>query len=96
MGIAVLGHFPLYAQVSDKLGARHLDVFAPHWHAWSIAQQWRENRYFLDRALARNDRIVLTHTPRRARPGSTYDRELRYLRNNGVLITGFNDVHVLP
>ena len=95
MGVTVLGHFPLYARVSDELGARHLDIFPRHWSNWNSTQQWSENRYFLDRTLARNDRIVLTHAPRRAKPGSNYDRELRYLQSNGVVVTRFRDVHVL-
>ncbi len=95
MGITVLGHFPLYARVSDKLGARHLDVSPRNWTPWSRAQRLSENTYFLHRTLARADRIVLTHPPTRARPGSSYEFELRFLQAQGVTAAGFHDVQVV-
>ena len=94
MGVTVFGHFPLYARVSDKLGARHLDVSLPNWGAWTPAQRWSENLHFLNRTLTRGDRIVFSHPPRRANPGSTYDRELRYLRARGVATAGLHSVQV--
>ena len=96
MGVTVFGHFPLYARVSDKLGARHLDVSPRNWMAWPPTRQWSENLHFLNRTLARGDRIVFSHPPRRANPGSTYDRELRFLRAAGVATGGLHEVGVEP
>lgn len=96
VGVTVLGHYPLYARVSDKLGARHLEVSSATWAILGSVGRWRENRYFLDRTLARGDQVVLSHPPAFAKPGSALDRELRYLRTNGVMVDRYQDVHVLP
>lgn len=96
MGVTVLGHFPHYGHVSDQLGGRHLDVSPANWNTLSPTDRWRENRYFLNRTLARRDRIVLAHHPRRARPGSYYDRELRFLKARGVQTAALQDVHIVP
>lgn len=96
MGVTVLGHYPSYVRLSDTLGARHFEVSTTTWEILGRGGQWRENRYFLDRTMARGDQVVLSHRPRVAKPGSAYDRELRYLRSNGVTIIGYRDVHVLP
>ena len=73
MGVTVFGHFPLYARVSDKLGARHLDVSPRNWMAWPPTRQCSENLHFLNRTLARGDRFVFSHPPRRANPAREYD-----------------------
>lgn len=96
VGVTVLGHHPLYVRLSDTMGARHLEVSTATWAILGRAGQWRENRYFLDRTIARGEQVVLSHPPRVAKPGSAYDRELRYLRSRGATIIGYQDVHVLP
>ena len=96
MGVTVLGHYPRYVRVSDTLGARHLEVSTATWAILGRAGRSRENRYFLDRTMMRGEQVVLSHPPRVAKPGSAYDRELRYLRSRGVAIIGYQDVHVLP
>ena len=82
--------------MSDTLGARHLEVSAATWAILGRAAQWRENRYFLDRTMTRGEQVVLSHPPRVAKPGSAYDRELRYPRSRGVTIIGDQHIHVLP
>ena len=96
MGVTVLGHYPLYVRISDKLGARNFEVPTANWAILGRVGQWRENRFFLDRTIARGEQVVLSHPPRVAKPGSAYDRELRHLRSRGVPITGYRNVHVLP
>lgn len=96
MGVTVIGHYPFYVRLSDTLGARHFEVSTATWAMLGRGSQWRENRYFLDRTMARGEQVVLSHRPRVAKPGSAYDRELRYLRSRGVTIIGYRDVHVLP
>ena len=95
MGVTVLGHHPPYVRVSDKLGARDLEVSSATWAILGRANQWRENRYFLDRTVERGDQVVLSHPPARAKPGSALDRELRYLRARGIAVNRYQDVHVL-
>ena len=96
MGVTVLGHYPLYVRVSDKLGARHLEVSSATWAILERAGQWRENRYFLDRTVARGEQVVLSHPPALAKPGSALDRELRYLRSKGIAVDRYQAVHLLP
>ena len=79
MANVVLGRFPNYLRLSDRLAAQDFCVSKSTWTAMTPMQRWRENRFFLDRAIAREDQFVLSDRPRRARPGSSFDRELRYL-----------------
>lgn len=95
MGVTVLGHYAFYVLVSDNLGARHLEVSSATWAILGRADQWRENRYFLDRTIARGEQVVLSHPPAQAKPGSALDRELRYLRSSGIAVNRYRDVHVL-
>ena len=58
-------------------------------------QRRRENRFFLDRAIARGDQFVLSDRPCRARPGPSFDRELRYLNAGGTPVRKPIDAHLL-
>lgn len=82
--MTILGHDPSYRRLSDALGARHFELTPKAWNGLgSRQQQWAENQYFLDRTLARGDRIVLATSPRHARRGSFFSMELRYLHAKG-------------
>ena len=95
VGVTVLGHDPLYVRVSDRLGARHLEVSSATWAILGRTGQWRENKHFLDRTVARGDLVVLSHPPALAKPRSAFDRELRYLRSRGIAVNRYQDVHFL-
>ena len=82
-GTTVLGHYPGYVQLSEKLGARRFDIPQDVWARMSDAERWAANRRFLDRTIARGDDIVLATSVDRARPGSFFERELRYLISRG-------------
>ena len=73
----VLGHFPGYITLSDKLGARRFDVGPTAWAA---------NRHFLNEMNRAGDCFVLSVNPRLVRPGTWLFRELVYLRARGVPI----------
>ena len=94
MSRVVLGHHPLYLDVSDSLGARHFELSPGTWNSLQPTQRWLENRHFLDRAIQRDDRFVCSHSPLQANPGSFYARELRYLRSRGISLVGARVIRV--
>jgi hypothetical protein len=69
--------------VSDTAGARRFDVPEAAWRRMTPGEQWAANQRFLDRTVARGDDIRLATPVDRARPGSFYERELRYLVSKG-------------
>jgi hypothetical protein len=98
-GIAVIGHAqqsrrprsqnqphaPYYAKVGQKVGAKVFDVHPDHYAR--MRDPWKEgNQKFLDRAIRRGDRIRLATRVQFARPGSTYAREIAYLKSKGYRI----------
>jgi hypothetical protein len=82
-GTTVLGHYPEDVKASDTIGARRFDVPEAAWKRMSPDEQWAANRRFLDRTIARGDDIELATPVDRARPGSFFERELRYLGSRG-------------
>lgn len=86
--LTVIGHYPEYTQLADRLGANRFQVPQHAWDRMSAAEQWAANQRFLDRAINRGSEIRLATPLDRVRPGSAYERELRYLAKRGVSVTG--------
>ena len=84
MSTTVLGSFPGYIVLSDKLGARRFELSPSAWAALPTHLRWAANRHFLDRMIAAGDQFVLSTNPRLVRPGTWLFRELRYLRARSV------------
>lgn len=82
----VLGQFPGYIALSDKLGARRFDVGPTAWAAMGPNTAWAANRHFLDAMSAAGDSFVLSVNPRLIRPGTWLFRELLHLRTRRVRI----------
>ena len=82
----VLGHFPGYITLSDKLGARRFDVGPTAWAVMGPTTAWAANRHFLNEMNTAGDCFVLSVNPRLVRPGTWLFRELVYLRARGVPI----------
>ena len=82
----VLGHFPGYISLSDKLGARRFDVGPTARAAMPPTTAWAANRHFLNEMSRAGDRFVLSVNPRLVRPGTWLFRELVHLRARGVPI----------
>lgn len=79
-GLAVLGHFPGYTQLAERLGAEVFDV-GGRWAAMNTGERWAVNRAFLDSGIERDVSFVLA-TDMRA--GMSYFRaEVQYLLKNG-------------
>ena len=60
-GKTVLGRFPRYVKLSDKLNARRFQIPDEVWERMTAAEQWAANRRFLDRTIARGDEIILAY-----------------------------------
>jgi hypothetical protein len=80
---AVLGHYPEYVQLSDKMAARRFEIPKEHWKKMSEADRWKANQKFLDRMIRKGDEIILATPASQARSGSYYARELDYLKSQG-------------
>ena len=83
MGVSVIGSYPDYIEVSDKLGARRFDI-GDAWHALpDDSARWEANRFFLDKIPEVHDTFVRSTDPRWLRPGPWLFREAYYLLSKG-------------
>lgn len=83
----VLGHHPGYLALANRLDSVvAFNVPASIWNGMSPARQWQLNRNFLQNAINRNDKFVFSHNPLFARRASSYFKEIRFLRSQGVRI----------
>jgi hypothetical protein len=90
--VAVLGHYPAYTQLADRLGAEVFDVGAK-WAAMNTAERWAANRAFLDSGIARGTPFVLATD---LRAGMSYFRaEVQYLLRNGYQHGTWNGMNAL-
>ena len=82
MANVVLGHYPKYITVANKLSASYFNVASNVWNSLSQAQRDVLNLIFL--RLHLNDQFVYSHRPSSARKGSAYEKEVRFLLSMGV------------
>jgi Flp pilus assembly pilin Flp len=85
-GTTVLGHYPAYTEKAAELGSRPFSVPTEVWNKMSPTEQWAANAKFLDRMIARGDKVVLATQASKARPGSYFARELEYLASKGYRV----------
>lgn len=81
--IVVIGHYPDYLLLAQKLGASCFSVSQEIWEALDDDGRWQMNRDFLDDAIRRGSVFVLSTPPLDVREGSWLDREIQYLFDNG-------------
>jgi hypothetical protein len=60
-GTTVLGKFPDYINLAGELGAKRFSIPTNIWNNMSAAEQWAANTKFLDRMIARGDKIILSN-----------------------------------
>jgi hypothetical protein len=73
--------------LSDALNARRFDVPQSVWSRMSEAEKWAANRKFLERTIARGDKITLASPIDRATPGTFFRKELEYLFAKGYRLS---------
>jgi len=81
VGKIVLGHWPEYLSLATAIGAEVFNLPKEQWDRLDDVGRWQANRKFLDDAIKRNDEIVLSTT--NVKRGSWFERELRYLSEQG-------------
>ena len=83
-GISVLGKFPDYLNLADKLGARRFSIPQSVWNKMTAAERWVANQKFLDRIIQRGDRILLSNPVTDLNKVSgAFRKELEYLMEKG-------------
>lgn len=60
-GITVLGKYPDYKNLASELGAKRFNIPIAIWNKMSLSEQWVANVKFLDRIIARGDKIILSN-----------------------------------
>ncbi|MEH6305236.1 DUF6443 domain-containing protein [Olivibacter sp. CPCC 100613] len=83
-GTTVLGKYPDYINLASQLNARRFSIPSSVWNKMSPAEQWAANVKFLDRTIARGDKIILSNPVKDInKVGGYLRKELDYLMNKG-------------
>jgi RHS repeat-associated protein len=82
-GITVLGSYGKYLELGEKLGAKTFSIPDAIWKTLTEEERWAANVRFLNRAIARGDRIILSNSAFEAKAGTYFYRELQYLYSKG-------------
>ena len=79
------GHHPEFTQLAAELDCAHVfNVEKERWERLSDTQKLALNEQFLLDAIAGGDSFVFSH--RYARLGSYFDKELDFLRDQGLVV----------
>src|SRR6266540_4037065 len=85
---AVIGKFPNYLKVADKLGAKRFNIPPAIWNRMTDAERWGANQRFLDRAIARRGDIMLDKPIKSIESVSgQLRRELDYVAQKGYTLS---------
>jgi hypothetical protein len=85
LGVIVIGRYPDYLELAERLGADAFNIPMSKWSKMTRGEQWRANAEFLDKAIANGQKIVLATPPEKIPLGSTLEKELKYLASRGFL-----------
>lgn len=83
----MLGRYPEYVKLSDRLGARRFEIPTDVWEQMSAGEKWTANRKFLDRMTIKGDEVVLSNRASSAQRGTSFFREVEYLKSKGYSIS---------
>lgn len=95
-GVTVIGRYPDYVKLSDKLNARRFEIPVDKWKRMSPTEQWAANQKFLDRTIARGDKIRLASTVDKATDSSSYLKELKYFFSKGYKLDSTGTILIPP
>lgn len=87
-GTTVLGHNPHYQAKANVRGDRYFDIPDKEWQRLTKGMNKADifdkyNKPFIDRTIARGDRITLSNPVTKVTKGSYFEMELRYLYSKG-------------
>jgi|GEM_PF-1410764 len=83
----VIGHYPEYVDMSNKLGTKPFSIPDNIWNRMTPAEQWTANQKFLDRAIAKSSEFNLATPADKVRPGSYLQKEIEYLTSQGYKLS---------
>jgi RHS repeat-associated protein len=87
-GVTVLGKYPDYIDLASKLGAKRFNIPMEIWNKMSAAEQWAANVKFLERAISRGDKIVLSNAVKDIKQVTgAFKQELEYLISRGYRLS---------
>ena len=86
-GTTVLGPFGSYRHVANQLGARYFYVPDEIWATMTDAERKLANKKFLDRTIARGDRILLSEPFNPSKPPGGFAWEINYMTGNNFKIS---------
>lgn len=61
-GSVVLGKYPLYVQLAERLGSNIFQIASKVWNSMSAAAQWNANKAFLDKIIQSGQKLHCKQT----------------------------------
>ena len=84
-----------YVNVANKLGTQYFQL--NNWEElsskYSNKQIWKINKAFLDNQIQANNTIIFSHNPYFAGKGSFFEREVKYLKDQGFSFEKIGDYY---
>jgi hypothetical protein len=88
---------PNYANVAKENNYRNFDIPKKIWDRMTDFQKWGANKKFLDRAIAKNNKIKLSHNPRNPNINTGYfKKEIDYLKSKGFKLSTDGKLMIPP
>jgi hypothetical protein len=79
----VIGRYPFYLGLGERLKAKVFNIPQRQWLAMTPDERWAINREFLERAIDAGEQIILECAPEKVPLPSTLEKELDYLASRG-------------
>ncbi|MBS1912770.1 MAG: thrombospondin type 3 repeat-containing protein [Bacteroidetes bacterium] len=95
-GLTVLGQYPEYLELAEEVNANRFSVPGKIWDQMWPWEQWEANLKFLDRAVARGDKFLLSTPLDQIRSSGTFARELNYLAYKYLLVPSADGSQLVP
>ena len=85
-GSIVLGKYPLYVSLAQKLGSDIFQIADNVWRTMSQADQWAANKAFLDKIIESGQKITLQTNAYSNNVTGYFAKEIQYLLEHGYKI----------
>ena len=83
IGKAVIGHFPEYIELGNKLDIKTFNISTDVWEKMTETERWAANQKFLDDIIENGDEVILATPLSEVIEGSYLQKEINYLIDNG-------------
>ena len=85
-GSVVLGKYPLYVSLAEKLGSSIFQIADSVWKTMSESAQWAANKAFLDKIIESGQKITLQTNAYSNNVTGYFAKEIQYLLEHGYKI----------